>query len=66
MLPVIVATRTGSGSTARASYGFVGGEIDLQAKGIHMAGRLCPRKCRILLWLLCASNNQHRIESWLT
>ncbi|NIX94318.1 asparaginase [Pseudomonas fulva] len=65
MLPVIVATRTGSGSTARGSYGFVGGEIDLQAKGIHMAGRLCPRKCRILLWLLCASNNQHRLESWL-
>lgn len=66
MLPVVVATRTGSGSTARASYGFFGGEIDLQAKGIHMAGRLCPRKCRILLWLLCASNNQHRLESWLT
>lgn len=64
-LPVIVATRTGSGPTARASYGFIGGEIDLQAKGIHMAGRLCPRKCRILLWLLCASNNQHRIKSRL-
>lgn len=65
MLPVIVATRTGSGATARSSYGFVGGEIDLQAKGIHMAGQLCPRKCRILLWLLLASNNQHRLVGWL-
>lgn len=64
-LPVIVATRTGSGPTARATYGFAGGEIDLQAKGVHMAGQLCPRKCRILLWLLIGTGRQQLLHSWL-
>lgn len=65
VLPVIVATRTGSGPTASASYDFAGGEIDLQAKGLHMAGRLCPRKCRILLWLLIGTSRQHLLNKWL-
>lgn len=64
-MPVIVATRTGSGPTARATYGFVGGEIDLLARGIHMAGSLCPRKCRILLWLLSAAGEADSLEGWL-
>ncbi|MGE8322479.1 MAG: asparaginase domain-containing protein, partial [Pseudomonas sp.] len=65
VLPVIVATRTGSGPTARATYGFAGAEIDLQAKGVHMAGQLCPRKCRILLWLLIGTGRQHQLHSVL-
>ncbi|MFJ4455690.1 asparaginase [Pseudomonas sp. NPDC089392] len=64
-LPVIVATRTGSGPTASASYGFAGAEIDLQAKGVQMAGQLCPRKCRILLWLLIGTGRQQQLHSWL-
>jgi L-asparaginase len=64
-MPVIVATRTGSGSTARATYGFVGGEIDLQAKGMHMAGTLCPRKCRLLLWLLLSNAALPQLDDWL-
>ncbi|MBA6117451.1 asparaginase [Pseudomonas sp. NC26] len=64
-MPVIVATRTGSGPTARSSYGFAGGEIDLQKKGVHMAGQLCPRKCRILLWLLIGTGTQSRLHTWL-
>ncbi|MEN5303403.1 asparaginase [Pseudomonas sp. TWI628] len=64
-LPVIVATRTGCGPTARATYGFVGAEIDLQSKGVHMAGSLCPRKCRILLWLLIGLDNQAALPDWL-
>lgn len=64
-MPVVVATRTGSGPTARATYGFVGGEIDLQAKGMHMAGALCPRKCRILLWLLMGAGDVLQLEQWL-
>lgn len=64
-LHVIVATRTGSGPTASASYGFAGAEIDLQAKGVHMAGQLCPRKCRILLWLLIGTGRQQQLYSWL-
>jgi len=65
-MPVIVATRTGSGPTASASYGFTGGEIDLQRKGVHMAGQLCPRKCRILLWLLIGVGRQHQLHRWLS
>lgn len=64
-MPVIIATRTGSGPTARGTYGFVGGEIDLQARGLHMAGWLCPRKCRLLLWLLAGSGRQAELAQWL-
>ncbi|MFJ4068883.1 asparaginase [Pseudomonas sp. NPDC089996] len=64
-MPVIVATRTGSGPTARATYGFAGAEIDLVSKGLHMAGDLCPRKCRILLWLLIGLDNQAALPGWL-
>ncbi|WP_071058451.1 asparaginase [Pelistega sp. MC2] len=48
-MPVIMASRTGAGSTTKAVYGYKGGEIDLQAMGIMMAGGLCPRKTRLLL-----------------
>nr|WP_267241127.1 asparaginase [Pseudomonas sp. UFMG81] len=65
-MPVVVATRTGSGPTARATYGFVGGEIDLQARGMRMAGGLCPRKCRILLWLLIGADVVEQLEDWLS
>jgi len=64
-LPVIVATRTGQGPTAKASYGFVGGEIDLQANGAVMGGFLCPRKCRILLWVLIGSARERALQDYL-
>lgn len=64
-IPVIVATRTGRGTTASASYGFVGSEIDLQKKGMHMAGHLCPRKCRILLWALLGNGLQSSVRDHL-
>ncbi|MBD9589562.1 asparaginase [Pseudomonas sp. PDM03] len=60
-IPVIVATRTGSGATARSTYGFDGGEIDLTRKGALMAGFLCPRKARILLWLLVGCHRQDEL-----
>jgi L-asparaginase len=64
-IPVIIATRTGSGSTAKASYGFSGAEMDLIRKGASMAGFLCPRKARILLWLLLGSERQNELEFYL-
>ncbi|WP_060480233.1 asparaginase [Pseudomonas monteilii] len=64
-MPVIVASRTGCGPTAGATYGFVGAEIDLQAKGVYMAGMLCPRKCRVLLWLLIGQSNPVALPDWL-
>ncbi len=30
-----------------------------------MAGQLCPRKCRILLWLLIGTDRQHELQAWL-
>ncbi|MEV6238004.1 asparaginase [Lentzea sp. NPDC051838] len=49
--PVVVATRTGAGTTFRNTYGFVGSESDLIKRGAVMAGWLCPRKARVLLRL---------------
>lgn len=53
-MPVVLATRTGAGSTHRNSYGFDGSESDLIAKGVIPAGSLDPRKARILLASLLA------------
>lgn len=64
-IPVIIATRTGSGSTAQSSYGFVGGEMDLIRKGASMAGFLCPRKARVLLWLLIGCQRQDELARYL-
>ena len=65
-IPVIIATRTGSGSTARASYGFKGGEMDLIRKGVSMAGFMCPRKARILMWLLIGCQQQDELGRYLS
>ncbi|TWG99389.1 L-asparaginase [Nocardioides sp. J9] len=51
-VPVVFATRTGSGPTGRAMYGYPGAEIDLVARGAVGAGWLSPVKARLLLWAL--------------
>lgn len=53
-LPVVIASRTLAGATLRDTYGFVGGEIDLRARGVIPAGVLDAAKARILLMLLLA------------
>ncbi|QXI54493.1 asparaginase [Pseudomonas alvandae] len=65
-IPVIVATRCGSGSTARSTYGFKGGEMDLIRRGASMAGFACPRKARILLWLLIGCQRQDDLARYMT
>ncbi|WP_420232414.1 asparaginase [Pseudomonas sp. ABY48] len=64
-IPVIIATRCGSGSTARSTYGFKGGEMDLIRRGASMAGFVCPRKARILLWLLIGCRRQDDLARYL-
>ncbi|WP_434574414.1 asparaginase [Pseudomonas sp. Z3-6] len=64
-IPVIIATRCGSGSTARSTYGFKGGEMDLIRRGASMAGFFCPRKARILLWLLIGCQRQDDLARYL-
>ena len=54
-VPVVLASRTGSGPTARAVYDYPGSEIDLAAKGAIGAGWLAPLKARTLLWALALS-----------
>lgn len=51
-IPVVICTRTTSGSTAYRTYGYTGAEIDIQKRGAIMGGYLSARKARILLWVI--------------
>jgi L-asparaginase len=63
-MPVILASRTGSGSVLRATYGFAGSELDLLEHGLIPAGSVGPLKARILLrGLLAADADRSQIEA---
>lgn len=51
-IPVVLATRTSAGETLANTYGFEGGEIDLQRRGAIRSGWLDGVKARLLLTLL--------------
>lgn len=52
VMPVVLASRVGAGEVLASTYGFVGGEIDLQRRGLVRAGWLDAIKARVLLTLL--------------
>ncbi|MFA5489522.1 MAG: asparaginase [Candidimonas sp.] len=61
-MPVLLASRTGAGEVLTGTYGFTGGEIDLQKRGLIRTGMLDGLKSHMLLNLLLRRGLSSRAE----
>lgn len=62
-LPVVLASRTGSGELLESTYGFAGSERDVLSRGVLSAGPLDGRKARVLLSLVLATAQLDEVAS---
>jgi len=54
-MPVILASRTGSGEVLKETYGFAGSERDVLSRGLISSGALDGTKARVLLSLILSA-----------